>query len=177
MADRTCDTCGETKPRKDFWGVNRTPMPTCTACRRKAKRHERYMKEKSNRIREEQKRIMRRAMFKQSAMLKNSKVASSLAEIKVVLSQIDYKIRKYNQMVLQGLGTKRTESAITHQSNRRDYYEEIKDLLMESASRGIDRSIEYYLANTYLLNKYGFPCVVKDADPWIELENEDGDDN
>lgn len=177
MAEKACDTCGEVKPRKAFWGVNREPMSTCTACRRKEARRKRYLRDKAEAERQAERQRARMALEKQKALLGDSKMSEAVLEINTIISRIEYKLRKYNEMVMYGNGTLRTEKAIRHQTNRLDYYEEIKYLLMESARRGIDRPLEYYLTNTFLLNKHGFPCVVKDADPRLEMEADDGYDD
>jgi len=177
MTDRTCPECGETKPIEQFWGANRRREEVCTPCRRRKSRHERYLRNKSKQRRAEFRRITEMAMQANISLMDESQVGEAMAELNVILSRINHKLKVYAEKVAYGTATKRTEYAIRHQTMRREYYEEIKELLMEAAGRGFERPLEYYLSNTYLLHKHGFPCVVVDADPWLDMEIPDGDDD
>lgn len=170
MADRTCDVCGEAKPRKAFWGVNRLPMTTCTVCRRKAARRKKYLKEKQAREAADVRRLARLALQKQKRMREVSNIDLAIKELNHRITAVEYKIRKYTEKVLYGAGSRRTELALKNQSQKRDYYEEIKELLEMDATNGVDRPLEYYLTNTFLLNKHGFTCAVTDADPRSEQD-------
>jgi hypothetical protein len=175
MADRTCPECGETKPVEQFWGERRQRMKVCTACRRKAARHKRYLKDKATHRRAEIRRLTNLLMQEQRAKVTEGPLPENVREINNILSRIDYKLGKYVEKLNFGQATKRTELAIKNQSQRKAYFLEIKELLMEAAGKGFDRPLEYYLSNTYLLHKHGFPCVVVDADPRLEMETEDAD--
>jgi hypothetical protein len=177
MSERTCPECGETKPIEQFWGKNRRREEVCTPCRRRKARHERYLRNKSKKRRDDFRRLTELAMKANISLIDESHVGEAMAELNVILSRIDYKLRKYAEKVAFGMGSKRTELAIRRQTMRREYYEEIKELLMEAAGQGIDRPLEYYLSNTHLLHKHGFPCVVVDADPWLDMEQPDGDND
>jgi hypothetical protein len=177
MSDRTCPECGETKPVEQFWGVNRRREEVCTPCRRRTARKARYLRNKSKKRRDEFRRLTEMAMKANISLMDKSQVGEAIAEINVVLARIEYKLKKYAEKVAFGMASKRTEHAITHQTQRLNYYEEIKELLMEAAGKGFDRPLEYYLSNTYLLHKHGFPCVVVDADPRLEMETEHGDND
>lgn len=150
-------------------------MKVCTACRRKASRHARYLKQKERAKKEAARNARKLALQEQRKLLNGSELSEAMIGINRELSRVNYKIDKYMEKVSLGMATKRTENAIAHQSRRKDYFEEIKLLLMKAAGQGIYRPLEYYLSNTYLLHKHGFPCVVVDADPYIELENNDAD--
>ena len=168
MIDKTCDKCGETKPRKAFWGVNRAIMSTCTVCRQKEARRKRYLKAKKKAEREAIRREADIARQKAKEKIKKSNVDAVVYELDRRISRIDSRIRHYADKIAYGAGTKRTETALKDQYRKIEYYEDIKSLVLEDASHGIDRTLEYYLSNTYLLNKHGFACVVTDADPRSE---------
>jgi len=174
MKQRQCDTCGELLPAKMFWGENRRPMPTCTPCRRKEARRKRYKKQRIKEITKRQRQEIRRIVNEQDEKMRETKMYAATLEINKIISRIDSKLRKYAEKVEFSEASPRTEAAIEHQWNRRNYFEEIKELLWEDARRGIDRPLEYYLSNTYLLHKHGFPVIVKDADP--REEHTDGED-
>jgi len=116
---------------------------------------------------------MRDAMREQSRIMEDTSVYAAVLEINKIISRIDNKLKKYADKVAFSESTSRTETAIEHQWRRREYFEEIKNLLYADAKRGVDRPLEYYLTNTYLLHKHGFPVVVTDADPREEHENAD----
>ena len=166
MQDRTCTSCGETKPWRAFWGKNREVEPTCSACRRKEYDRRRKRKAYNEQKQEQVRGIIRAARQKQEQIDKT--LTAAVREINKKLSQIKHKINTYSDKIIYGSGSSRTEKALRYQEHLRDYYEEIKELLMEDAANGIERPLEYYLTNTFLLNKHGFPCVVKDADPRSE---------
>lgn len=165
MKDRTCDTCGETKPWKAFWGVNRQPMKTCTACRHKEARRKRYLKEKARKQAEDRRNAAMIARQRVASEAKKSNVDASIKHINQKLAYIENRIAHYTDMIVYGHGTRKTENALKNQERNREYYEEVKELIMEDAARGLDNPLEYYLSNTFLLNKHGFPCIVTDADP------------
>lgn len=168
MIDKTCDKCGETKPRKAFWGVNRSIMSTCTVCRQKEARRKRYLKAKKKAEREAARREAEIARQQVKEKMKKSNVEAAVYELERRISRVDSRIRFYADKIAYGGGSKRTETALKDQYRKVEYFEDIKALVLEDASRGIDRSLEYYLTNTYLLNKHGYPCVVTDADPRSE---------
>ena len=168
MSERTCDKCGETKPRKAFWGVNRNIMSTCTVCRQKEARRKRYLKAKKKAEREAARREAAAARQKIKEMNKKSNVEASIYELDRNISRINSRIKHYADKIAYGAGSKRTETALADQYRKIEYYEDVKALVLEDAARGIDRTLEYYLSNTYLLNKHGYPCVVTDADPRSE---------
>lgn len=165
MSERTCDKCGETKPRKAFWGVNRNIMSTCTVCRQKESRRKRYLRAKKKAEKEAIRKQIDLARQQAREKMKKSNVEVAVGEIERRMVKSEWWIKKYSDKVAYGEGTKRTERALKNHYQKLAYYEEIKDLLLEDASLGIDRPLEYYLENTYLLNKHGYPCVVTDADP------------
>lgn len=165
MSERTCDKCGETKPRKAFWGVNRNIMSTCTVCRQKEARRKRYLRAKKKAEQAEIRRQISEAKRKAKAEMAKSNVELAVHEIERMITKTEWWIKKYADTISWGNGTKRTQRALKDHHRKLDYYEEIKELLLEDASLGIDRPLEYYLSNTYLLNKHGYPCVVTDADP------------
>ena len=116
---------------------------------------------------------MQSVLREQRTFLKNENMAAAVAEVERTIRQIERLVEKYAEKVAFNEATKRTETALTYQSNRLSYFEDVKFLLLECARRGIERPLEYYLSNTFLLNKHGFPCQVKDADPWLEFEDDD----
>jgi hypothetical protein len=168
MSERTCDKCGETKPRKAFWGVNRRPMTTCTVCRQKEARRKRYLRAKKKAEREAARLEAAAARQKIKEMNKKSNVEASIYELDRNISRINSRIKHYADKIAYGAGSKRTETALADQYRKIEYYEDVKALVLEDAARGVDRTLEYYLSNTYLLNKHGYPCVVTDADPRSE---------
>jgi len=140
-------------------------MTTCTVCRQKEARRKRYLRAKKK---AEKAAIRRRAeVAKQLAKqkMKKSDIEVAVSEIERRIVKTEWWIKKYADKIAGGNGTKRTESALKNQYQKVEYYEDIKEIMIEDASFGIDRPIEYYLENTYLLNKHGYPCVVTDADP------------
>jgi hypothetical protein len=165
MSERTCDKCGETKPRKAFWGVNRNIMKTCTACRQKEARRKRYLRAKKKAERAAIRREAEVARQNAKQKMKKSNIEVAVSEIERRIVKTEWWIKKYADKIAGGNGTKRTESALKNQYQKVEYYEDIKELMLEDASFGIDRPIEYYLENTFLLNKHGYPCVVTDDDP------------
>ena len=174
MAERECDACGEVLPVKMFWGKHRIPQPTCTPCRRKEARRRRYERKRRQEIQKEKAEELKRIVREQDKKMRETQMYAGVLELNKMISRIDHKLRKYAEKVAYCEGSVRTEQAIEYQRQRRAYYEEIKDLLYADAKRGIDRPLEYYLSNTYLLHKHGFPVVVTDADP--REEHTDGDD-
>ena len=165
MSERTCDKCGETKPRKAFWGVNRNIMKTCTVCRQKEARRKRYLRAKKKAERAEIRKQVSEARRKAKAKITETKVSKAVEELERRITKTEWWIGKYEKIVAWGDGTKRTETALRNHHRKLEYYEDIKELLLEDAALGIDRPLEYYLENTYLLNKHGYPCVVTHADP------------
>ena len=172
MEDRACPECGEVKPPSGFWGKNRRIMEVCTSCRRRASRHERHVREYKKVVRKRLNLQMRGLLNEQRSMIKNERMASAVAEVDRIIRTVERAVEKYAEKVAYAEATKRTETALTYQSKRLAYFEDVKQLLLECARRGIERPLEHYLANTFLLNKHGFACTVKDADPWIEFDNE-----
>jgi len=177
MSERTCPECGETKPIEKFWGERRQRMKVCTACRRKAARHKRYVAQRKKDAKVNARRRMQASLMAQGKLLRGSEVSAGVLEINRIVSRINYKLRQYVEKLDFGESTARTESAIEYQTRKLRYYEEIKELLMEDAKNGIDRPLEYYLTNTFLLHKHGFPCVVVDADPRLLMEPQHGNDD
>jgi len=171
VSEKTCAACGESLPDKMFWGENRRPMTTCTPCRRKESRRRRYERERVRNLQKQKKSEIKAAMREQERLMKGTEVYAAITEINKVLSRIDHRLRKYAEKVSFCEATARTEQAIDHQWRRRSYFEEIKELLYEDARRGVDRPLEYYLSNTYLLHKHGFPVVVTDTDPREEYDD------
>jgi len=165
MSERTCETCGETKPRKAFWGVNRAIMKTCTDCRRKEARHKRYKRAKKKADLAETRRLAKLARDKMRAEVKLTNTDKSIKYINQKIASINNKLQKYMDKMTFGGGTNKTKHAIIRQTKNVEYYEELKELVMSDAALGYDKPIEYYLDNTYLLNKHGFPCVVTDENP------------
>lgn len=174
MAERECDTCGEVLPAKMFWGKHRMPQTTCTPCRRKEARRMRYDRQRRKELQKEQRLELIRIVKEQDKKMRDTKMYAGVLELNKIISRIDHKIRKYAEKISYCEGSSRTEQALEHQQQRRNYYQEIKDLLYADAKRGVDRDLEYYLSNTYLLHKHGFPVVVTDADP--REEHTDGED-
>jgi len=168
---KRCDTCGEDLPDKMFWGAKRRPMPTCTPCRRKEARKQKYRREKMKKLREDKRRELNSAMTEQGKLIRDTNVYAAVMEVNRIISRIDNKIKKYADKLSYGEATVRTEGALRHQWQRRDYFEEVRDLLYSDAKRGVDRPLEYYLTNTFLLHKHGFPVVVTDVDPNEEHNN------
>lgn len=174
MSERTCDVCGETKPRKAFWGVNRNIVPTCNTCRSKERKRKWYYKNKKKLERQAARKAVSEAVKAAKQKAKKTNVEIAIYEIDRRLSQIDSRMREYADKIAYGAGTKRTEKALRDQERNHEYFEDVRGIIMEDASLGIDRPLEYYLSNTYLLNKHGFPVVVTDADP---REDRDGNYN
>ena len=162
---KECDTCGNFYPAKMFWGEKRKPMPTCTPCRRRAARKEKYRREKMRRLRDEKRKELKDALLTQNKLMRDTKVHAAIMEVNRTISRIDSRLKKYADKVAFNEGTARTENALRYQWRRREYFEEVRDLLYADAKRGVDRPLEYYLTNTFLLHKHGFPVVVTDADP------------
>jgi len=172
MEDRTCPECGEVKPPSAFWGKNRRRMEVCTPCRRRKARHERHLRDYKKVVRKRLNLQMRGLLLDQKTHLKNERMASAVREVERTIRNIERLIEKYAEKVAYNEATKRTETALTYQSKRLAYFEDVKFLLLECARRGIERPLEYYLSSTFLLNKHGFACTVKDADPWLEFADD-----
>lgn len=168
---KVCDTCGEELPAKMFWGARRRPMPTCTPCRRKEARKQKYRRERAKQLRQQKRLELKNAMLEQGKLLRDTRVYAAVVELNKTISRIDNKIKKYADKLAYNEATARTEQALRHQWRRKEYFEEIKDLLYADAKRGVDRPLEYYLTNTFLLHKHGFPVIVTDADPNEEHDN------
>jgi len=173
MATKVCEQCAEELPIKMFWGEHRKRMKVCTPCRRKearrAKRRRARMRELQAQKREEIKRVVQ----EQDRKMRETAMYAGVLELNKIISRIDNKLKKYSDKVAYCEGSARTEAAIEYQWKRRAYYQEIKDLLYADAARGIDRPLEFYLSNTYLLHKHGFPVVVIDAHPDEDIDNAD----
>lgn len=165
MSHKECDTCGEELPVKMFWGPHRRPQSTCTPCRRKEARQKRYQREKIKSMERQKRQEVREALRQQDERMRDTQIYAGVLELNKIISRIDSKLRRYAEKVEFSEATPRTESAIEYQWRRKEYFEEIKELLYTDAQHGVDRPLEYYLSNTFLLHKHGFPVVVKDADP------------
>ncbi len=104
-------------------------------------------------------------MQTQNDLIRETQMYAGVLEINRILSRIDNKLRRYAEKVEFSEATQRTEAAIDYQWRRKEYFEEIKELMFEDAYNGVDNPLEYYLTNTFLLHKHGFPVIVTDADP------------
>lgn len=171
MSLKTCPSCKEDKPRKAFWGKHRQPQEICTTCRRKQARHERYLREKDAALREQAQRTLRVALDAQEKQIKESVLGASIAELDLQIKRIRYKLAKHEERQAMGLATQRTEHAVTHQTRKLTYLTEVRDLMMADAGQGECYPLEYYLSDTALLHKHGFPVVVEHDKP-EENENE-----
>lgn len=173
MATRVCERCEEALPFKMFWGKHRKPMKVCTPCRRKEARRARHRRTKMRELQAQKREEIKRVVQEQDKKMRETAMYAGVLELNKIISRINNKIKKYSDKVAYCESTARTESAIEHQWNRLAYYQEIKDLLYADAKRGIDRPLEFYLSNTYLLHKHGFPVVVTDAHPDEDIDNAD----
>ena len=169
---KTCPSCGEDKPRNAFWGKHRQPQEICTPCRRKQKRHERYLREKDQALREQAQRTLRTALEAQEKQIKESVLGASIAELDHQIKRIRSKLAKHEHRQAMGLATQRTEHAVTHQTRKLTYLSEVRELMLADAGRGECCPLEYYLSDTALLHKHGFPVVVE-HDATEESENDD----
>ncbi|MDX1409126.1 MAG: hypothetical protein R3330_13355, partial [Saprospiraceae bacterium] len=125
---RKCPECGEEKPRKAFWGKNREPQEICTPCRRRIKRHARYIKAKDKQRQQEAKTALRTALRAQARVKEESLVAAAVAELDRMISRIKNRIRSHNKRIEEGRDTPRTFTGLKHQTQKLDYYLDIYDV-------------------------------------------------
>ena len=157
---RKCPECGEEKPRKAFWGKNREPQLICTPCRRKIKRHARYIKAKDKQRQQEAKTALRTALRAQARMKEESLVAAAVVELDRMISRIKNRIRSHNKRIEEGTDTPRTFTGLKHQTQKLDYYLDIRRWVMDDAGRGIVLPLEHYLSDTTMLHRHGYPVAV-----------------
>jgi len=162
---KTCPVCGEDKPRKAFWGEHRQPMEVCTQCRRKAKRHEKYLKEKQYKQEAAARAELAQALRKQHKLLTDTVLAGAYNELLKMERRIQMKVRQHEDKIARGEGTVRTEQAVEFQSRKLAYYADVRAAMMADAAEGKELPLEHYLTNTFLLHKHGFPVAVVDDPP------------
>jgi hypothetical protein len=164
MSDRTCIVCGETKPKRSFWNAKRRLVHTCTDCRRTARKKEQYRAEKKVRFDREVKAMTKRAIKAQAALLKETMAAAVLRELNKLIAQPRSLVRKYTKKLEHGTGSYRTKQGLENQTRRLDYLLDIKRIVELDAAVDDVKPLEYYLTNTYLLNKHGYVCRIDPDD-------------
>lgn len=165
MATKTCDNCGEHKLIDAFRNADGRAEDTCTKCRdvlrRKAKRKAVQADNQRRRLRVE----MQEAQRARRQVLASDTAHQAIKELTTQANIHENKLLRYLQKIRRGDGTTRTEKAVKYQQNYVDYYVALIDIVKRDAAMGRRKPLEYYLSNTYLLNKFGFTCVVVDGDP------------
>lgn len=162
LRDRTCPRCGETKMRKEFWGELRKPMQLCTKCRRSLKRREQYAAEKIRKAQADTHRAVSDALQQQREAARGTVIHGAVRELNILVSRVERRLRVLETRLGEGHFGPRTLKAIEYQKRKRAYYTEVREIMMRDAAEGMEHPLDYYLGNTHLLHKHGFPVIVVD---------------
>lgn len=161
-----CPDCNEDKPRKAFNDARGRKGAECAACRRTKYARARYHQEKIKW--EEHLHEMNLKLAKQTRreQILRDKGHAQLRLIKKEIAVAKSLSNKFRKKLLVGAGTSRTDQALIRANNKLALCREAQDLIVRDIQLGINPPEDLYLTNTYLLNKYDFPCKVVHTDPW-----------